>query len=94
MKLKMNSNTTNSDNLVAMLKDPAQRDKAFGIFMKNKVRDRYVPLAAIVAPVLCYILHTNSEAWFNGYKFSYELLIFNALFTFIGLCLLIKKEEK
>ena len=25
---------------------------------------------------------------------SYELLIFNALFTFIGLCLLIKKEEK
>ena len=67
---------------------------AFGIFMKKKVRDRYVPLAAIVAPVLCYILQTNSEAWFNGYKFSYELLIFNALFTFIGLCLLIKKEEK
>src|SRR3712207_7009737 len=27
----------------------------------------------------------NSEAWFNGYKFSYELLIFNALFTMIGM---------
>lgn len=66
---------------------------AFGIFMKKKVRDRYVPLAAIVAPVLCYILQSNSEAWFGGYKFSYELLIFNALFTFIGLCLLVKKEK-
>ena len=66
---------------------------AFGIFMKRQVRDRYVPLAAIVAPVLCYVLQTNSEAWFGGYKFSYELLIFNALFTFIGLCLLTKKQK-
>ena len=42
---------------------------------------------------MCYILQTNSEAWFNGYKFSYELLIFNGLFTFIGLCLLIRKKQ-
>ena len=66
---------------------------AFGIFIKKPVRDRFVPVAAIVAPVLCYILQTNSEAWFNGYKFSYELLIFNGLFTFIGLCLLIRKKQ-
>ena len=65
---------------------------AFGIFMKQKVRDRYIPLVAIAAPVLCYVLQSNSEAWFGGYKFSYELLIFNALFTFIGMCLLIKKS--
>ena len=31
-----------------------------------------------------FILQKNSEAWFGGYQFSYELLIFNALFTFIG----------
>ena len=60
----------------------------FGIVMKWKVRDRYVPLVAIAAPVLCYILQTHSEQWFGGYKFSYELLIFNALFTFLGLMLL------
>lgn len=67
---------------------------AFGIFMKQQVRDKYIPLVAILSPVLCFILQKNSEAWFGGYQFSYELLIFNALFTFIGLCLLIKKEPK
>ena len=67
---------------------------AFGIFMKQQVRDKYIPLVAIVSPLLCFILQKNSEAWFNGYQFSYELLIFNALFTFIGLCILIKKDKK
>lgn len=67
---------------------------AFGIFMKQQVRDKYIPLVAIVSPLLCFILQKNSEAWFNGYQFSYELLIFNALFTFIGLCILIKKGKK
>lgn len=66
---------------------------AFGIFTKKQVRDRYIPVVAIVSPILCYILQRNSEAWFGGYQFSYELLIFNALFTFIGLCLLIKKND-
>lgn len=66
---------------------------AFGIFMKQSVRDKYIPLVAIASPLLCFILQKNSEAWFNGYKFSYELLIFNALFTFVGLCLFIKKDK-
>ena len=67
---------------------------AFGIFLKLKVRDRFIPLVAIVAPVLCYVLQTNSEAWFGGYKFSYELLIFNALFTFIGMLIISRPAEK
>lgn len=62
--------------------------------MKQQVRDKYIPLVAIVSPLLCFILQKNSEAWFNGYQFSYELLIFNALFTFIGLCILIKKDKR
>lgn len=66
---------------------------AYGLFSKRQVRDRFIPIVAIVAPVLCYILQTNSEAWFGGYKFSYEILIFNALFTAIGLALLSKKEK-
>lgn len=64
---------------------------AFGIFTKKQVRDKYIPIVAIVSPILCFVLQRNSEVWFNGYSFSYELLIFNALFTFIGLCLLIKR---
>jgi Na+/proline symporter len=67
---------------------------AFGIFTKKQVRDKYIPLVAIISPILCFILQKNSEAWFNGYAFSYELLIFNALFTFIGLSLMIVKDKK
>ena len=66
---------------------------AFGIFTKKQVRDKYIPWVAIASPILFFILQKNSERWFNGYQFSYELLIFNALFTFIGLCLLIKKSK-
>lgn len=67
---------------------------AFGIFTKWRVRGKYVGVVAIVAPVLCFILQQNSEAWFNGYKFSYELLIVNALITFVGLMLLIKHDKQ
>lgn len=64
---------------------------AFGIFTKKQVHDKYIPIVAIASPILCFVLDKNSEAWFAGYQFSYELLILNALFTFLGLCLLIKR---
>ena len=64
---------------------------AFGILIKRPVRDRWIPLVALASPLLCWVLDRHSEAWFNGYHFSYELLILNALFTFVGLCLLIKR---
>ena len=67
---------------------------AFGMLTKKQVRDKYIPLVAILSPILCFILQKNSEVWFNGYAFSYELLIFNAFFTFIGLCLLTVNEKK
>ena len=66
---------------------------AFGIFTRRQVRDRYIPVVAILSPALCYVLQRHSEAWFGGYQFSYELLILNALFTFIGLCLLVKGSK-
>ncbi len=63
-------------------------------FTKKQVYDKYIPLVAIASPILCYILQRNSEAWLNGYQISYELLIINALFTFLGLCLFIKRQDK
>ena len=66
---------------------------AFGIFTKRAVLDRWIPLVALLAPLLCFILDRNSEAWFGGYKFSYELLILNALFTAIGLLILSKPSS-
>lgn len=67
---------------------------AFGIFSKKKVKDKYVPVVALVSPVLCFILDVNSQEWFNGYQFSHERLIFNALFTIVGLIMLIDRNEK
>lgn len=67
---------------------------AFGIFTKWNVRDRYIPFVAILAPILCFVLDKNSQVWLNGYVFSYELLIINALLTFVGLMLLIKGNKQ
>ncbi|KAA6324645.1 Sodium:solute symporter, partial [termite gut metagenome] len=66
----------------------------FGIFMKGQVRDKYIPLVAIIAPILCFILQKNSKVWFGGYEFSYELLILNALFTFAGIWIVRKPKKK
>ncbi|MBO7641339.1 MAG: sodium:solute symporter [Bacteroidales bacterium] len=65
---------------------------AFGIVMHQPIRGRWVPVVAIAAPLLCLVLQLNSERWFGGYQFSYELLLLNAGLTFMGLCLLIKKR--
>ena len=64
---------------------------AFGILTKKAVKDKYVPIVALVAPAICLVLQLNSERWFGGYRFSYELLLVNAALSFLGLCLLRKK---
>ena len=57
---------------------------AFGLFTKRQPNDRLTPYICIASPLLCYALDTLSQhLW--GYRFGYELLIFNGLFTFLGL---------
>ena len=65
----------------------------FGIFTKKSVRDRWIPIAIIAAPVITWIIDVNSVEWFNGYVFSHERLILNALLTFIGMICLIKQKN-
>lgn len=68
---------------------------AFGLFTKRTVKDRWVPLLAVLCPVICYVLKANSEAWFGGYRFGFELLLLNGLMTFVSLCFISKpKSEK
>lgn len=65
---------------------------AFGLFTKRKTNDNFVPLIAILAPLLSYFL----KIWaFNLYEYEigFELLIYNGLLMFFGL-LLISKSEK
>ena len=66
---------------------------AFGLACKRKVRDRFVPVVAVVAPLLCLVMQLNSDRWFGGYKFSYEILLINAILVIIGLCCLIERRR-
>ena len=66
----------------------------FGIFSKKQVNDKWIPLVVVLAPVITWILDVNSVAWFHGYVFSHERLIFNAMFTCLGMICLMKKEAK
>ncbi len=60
---------------------------AFGLFTRFQVNDKYVPYIAVSSPIFCYFLSDYSEVLLNGYKFGFELLIINGLYSFIGLWL-------
>lgn len=64
----------------------------FGLYTKKQVKDKFVPIVCVLSPILCLIFSLNSEAWFNGYKTGYELLLYNAGLTFLGLLALRKKD--
>lgn len=59
---------------------------AFGLFTQRHPRDRFVPVIAILSPILCYITNYLVETN-TGYRFGYEMLMINGLLTFIGLLL-------
>jgi len=63
----------------------------FGIITRRKITDKLTPLVCIVAPMLCYILSSNSAQWFGGYVFGYELLILNGIITYTGLWIISRK---
>lgn len=62
----------------------------FGIFTKQKVHDRWVPIVALAAPVVCAVLdYAAPRLW--DYHFGYELLMLNGLLTAAGLLALRKR---
>ncbi len=63
---------------------------SFGIFTRFEVKDRWVPLIAVLSPFLTWLLDRNSVALLNGYSFGYELVVVNGLITFAGLFFLRK----
>ena len=64
---------------------------SFGIFIKRKLMEKYVPFICILSPVLCYFLKKYSAEFLGQYQFGYEMLILNGLLTFAGLWLISKK---
>ena len=64
----------------------------FGLFTRYKVNDRYVPVVAILSPVICYILKLNSQEWLWGYQFGFEIILLNGLLTCLGLFIIRKRK--
>lgn len=65
----------------------------FGMFCRRTIRDRWMPLVAVAAPLLSALLQWGTKyAW--EYEIGFELLIYNAAFTVIGMLLISKRHEK
>jgi len=66
----------------------------FGLFTRWNIRDKYVPVVCIAAPVLSFGIEKLLYATYN-YQVGYEILLFNGLLTVMGLlCLKTFRKEK
>ncbi|WP_370476754.1 sodium:solute symporter [Tamlana flava] len=66
---------------------------AFGIFTKQQLKDKYVWIIAIIAPIVSYFINEFSVDLLNGYQIGFEILIINGLLTFLGLILIRSKQH-
>jgi SSS family transporter len=57
----------------------------FGLFTSWQVKDRFVPMICISAPLITYLVQVFSVEWLFGYQFGFEVIILNGLITFLGL---------
>ena len=57
---------------------------AFGLLTNKPTNDKIVPLICVFSPMLCFLLDWLVGKY-TGYRFGYELLMLNGMFTFIAL---------
>lgn len=55
----------------------------FGLYTNLAIKDKLVPYVAVLAPVLSYMMNLYSQELFLGYKFGFEIVIFNGLISFL-----------
>ncbi|MDF9794790.1 Na+/proline symporter [Catalinimonas alkaloidigena] len=65
---------------------------SYGLYTSKKAQDRLVPWVCLLAPVISFVLDTNSAILFNGFQFGFFILIVNGALTFIGLLLISKGQ--
>lgn len=59
----------------------------FGLFTSRTVKDGFVPVIAVLSPVLTFVISSNSAEWFWGYQFGFEVLLLNGFLMLAGLWL-------
>lgn len=67
---------------------------SFGLFTKRKLGGWWVPVVCAIAPLLSFLISSQSAMWFGGYKISIEILILNGALTFLGLWLISQPQKK
>ena len=66
---------------------------AFGILTKAQIKDTFVWIIAIVAPIVSYFINLYSVDLLGGYQIGFEILIINGLLTFLGLILIRRQQN-
>ncbi|MBR0330207.1 MAG: sodium:solute symporter, partial [Alistipes sp.] len=59
----------------------------FGLWSRLRVRDGWVWLPVVAAPLLTAFLQWSVERWW-GYEIGFELLLYNAALVMVGLWLI------
>ncbi len=60
----------------------------FGLFTKRSINDGLVIPICIAAPIVTYLINTNSAAWFGGFQFGFLMYALSGSITFLGLLLI------
>ncbi len=58
---------------------------AFGVLTRRRVRDGWVPVVALAAPALCWLIDAQQAQVFGRWQVGLELLLLNGALTFAGL---------
>lgn len=66
---------------------------AFGLLTRYQIKEKWLVLVCCISLLSTYLLNHFSVQLLFGYQFGYEILLFNGIFTFLGL-LAIKKGPK
>ena len=66
---------------------------AFGIFTKKKIRDNFVPVVCILAPVLTYLITWLLKYYKAPFEIGYDLILYNGTISFLLLLTLVKKDK-
>jgi len=66
---------------------------AFGIYTKGQLKDKYVWIVAIIAPIISFFINKYSVDLLSGYQIGFEILIINGIITFLGLILIRRKQH-
>lgn len=67
---------------------------AFGLTTRYQVREKFLPFVCLLSPAISYVINCYSEQLFFGYKFGFEILLFNGLLCYLGLWLIREKRHK